>query len=418
MTKFSEPQKPIPQKKAEKLDYSAYYQKEKTKKELAALRQKQELTDLQQKVENTLAPEEREKMKRNQFESFFTGLLKLDKNSKVVKFLVGITSWFADKLGAGGKALSDEEVFGRLDEAKKEAIESGIVAHKGSGEKPNSKEGIAESLKNGETEIEFDVRLVGSELYLKHDPMETGDNMSKLSRFKDVLPLFQQNPSARMFIDIKGGRATARSIMKAIRDADKNPAFSEAPLEKRAFFVGFNPETLATVREEMPNAPCLFCYIPTGGYPAVEQSIVRRIESRQITKGQLTKVLETVDFLGGGKTRYAANFKHGSLHINGKNPYGMARPEQLHTYSTLPPDSILQMVRSSGGALTVPWDLVKSFSRFFQEAQAAGVKVAVYGFENPKGIESRIDRHNSDVKRAIAMGASLIITDHANYWAK
>ena len=379
-----------------------------------------ELADLQKEVESTLTDEERMELQKNSFvdtvREFFAG-------SKMPKFVESIALWLAERFSDSTDTLTDEEVFGATKDAEREAkIESAFIAHRGLGyelgsDKQNSLEAMEEAMKKGEGEIEFDVRLIGGELYLKHDAPGENNDTTDLPTFKQVLELFQKYPSAKMFIDVKGGKVTAQKIIDEIKQADQEAESSAdyTPLMRRTTFISFNPKALQVASQSLPSSPLMFAYFPTKGIPFAEEQILPFVQSGAINRDQILQILKGADnVVDNGSDDYVCNFEACSMYINGQNIDRAEREEEFHTYSLLPPDSILEMIRKSGGAVAVPWALVRNLPEFFTQAKAAGVKVAIHGFGTPEGDGYLIAKHNAGVKKAIAMGANIIITDHPN----
>ena len=397
-----------------------------TKRELQKLHQKngvkKGLTDLQKELK--LSPEKKETAaQKKEMQKFIEGLLGVKKDSVVSKFLSGIAVWLMAKMGAKmSTPLSDEEVFGKIDKERVKLLESGIISHRGLSEhgKENDKKTIEATLARGEKEVEFDIRLINGQLYLRHDPFE-GDpsELDQLSKFEDILALFAQPKyrDAKMFIDIKGGKLVADSAIQYIVEIDKRLGLSgNESLAYRTSFISFNPDALKAVQqsEHMKQSPLYFVYVPTGGSMAAEALFSGLASSNILGKSQLTGILGAADKLGGGTTSYAASMKHSNIYMNGERMFKGAKKhdEQVHAFSSLPSEDILKMIKDSKGGLIVPWGIIKNYPKLFQKAKAKGIRIGVFGFSKP-GSASEKKQHKAEVQEALKMGANFIITDYA-----
>lgn len=385
-----------------------------------------QLPDLQQHVK--LSAQEIEKIKGGSLRGFFEGLFGQD--SSAAHFLTNVTNWVGRVLGIQQAPIPDDQFFGMVDKQSAQAIEEGIIAHRGLGyhfRHPNTAKGIEAGLASGETEMEFDVRIgPDGRLMVRHDPFDGTNPGEGQSSFNDVLAVFQRYPSSKLFIDVKGGRETVVRLVEAMRAADLGSPRASSLFTRSALMM-FNPDALAAARELAPQCPVFFHYFPTGGVATLDNVLMPAYQRGFIGHGQVAGALGAVDQLTGN-TNLASGFRATSLHVNEQNPFSTpgSNPseERLTTYSMLPPQSIIDMVRESGGALSVPWPLVRDWPRFFLRVRQAGVRLAVFGFEDPQQVggddpvrlRAAVKSHNTEVRRAIALGANMIITDHPNYF--
>ncbi len=381
------------------------------------------LPNLQQHVK--LSAEQREKLGNHSIRRLWEGFF--GQGTPAANFLTNITNWAARALGIEGRPPTHEEIFGMIDAqadaATKSAIEAGFVAHRGNGYEfhySNTAAGLEAVLRRG-GRPEFDVRKGPNGLCLSHGPV--GSNpMEGGTSFAEALEILRRYPTP-FYLDIKGGAETTTLIIQAMlaSDAAMQNTSGFVSLLSRAALMAFNPDALPVIRNLAPHCPIIFHYFPTGGYAVLDNVLLPAYQRGLISHGHIESALGTVDRLGN--THLQAEFSTVSLHVNDQSPF--SRPgsspseERLTTYSLLPPVEIMNMVRASGGAISVPWPLVRDWPEFFVAARGSGVRLAIFGFEEPVPPGATRDqaraatlRHNRAAREAIALGANIIISDH------
>lgn len=389
-----------------------------------------QLPDIQPHVK--LSTERREYARSHSMRALFEQWF--GENTQATNFLTNVSSWLQRRLGVQDLDIPDQEFFGMLEKQESQAaIQSGIIAHRGLGYQfghPNTTEGMEHSIRSGEREIEFDVRFgPDGNLMLRHDPFDGTNPQEGGTSFNSALAMFQRHPETRLFVDVKGGRRTVEAIVKSMQDADRAMANvpNYRPLLSRSALITFNPDAVAAIRELAPNCPIIFNYFPTGGFGVLDSTFMPAYSRGTLRHGHVHDILSVVDRLTGN-TNLAGSFRNTGLSTNEANPFsapGSNPPEERMTaYSMLPPESLLTMIRESRGAVTVPWPMVRDWPQFFIRVRQSGVRLGVFGFEDPNRVgntaeqtRAATNRHNAEVRRAIALGANMITTDHPNYFS-
>ena len=102
-----------------------------------------------------------------------------------------------------------------------------VTAHAGcEGTQAGSRENIETALKSGADVIEMDLRALGDQLYLSHDPLQT-DHLDAYLTFRQALELLQ-DCCAEINCDLKEA-GVLRIALKILREMD---------MQERAFFTG------------------------------------------------------------------------------------------------------------------------------------------------------------------------------------
>ena len=304
-----------------------------------------------------------------------------------------------------GPELSKEKLFG--EDSNERLVEKGFVSHR-----ENKKSSIEERLKQGETEIEFDIRRSPfGGLYLRHDAIDLSGSYDEerlgFDRLEDVLPLFAQYPQAKLFVDIKGGVSTAKDIVACLQDFDEK---NESHLLARSTFISFNPYSLEQVRKAQEGkehpSPFIFNYFPIKGNKAHADMLQSYRQGDSLDMSRILSVAGKENL--ANQMGNVAFFEEATHDFDDLDNAPRKANDHLNLYQDFPPPNILDLVRESDGYLGVPWMMVRYWSDFFVEAQEKGVKIAVFGFEN-------FASPQKEERMAIAMGANLIITDHPTF---
>jgi glycerophosphoryl diester phosphodiesterase len=139
-----------------------------------------------------------------------------------------------------------------------------IIYHKMSKEFPNKIIGFKNSIKNGITKFEMDIRISNDKLVLHHDNLINNEylsnldnnNFSKLDLFNDFIIEFNKHSGLEIFFDIKGNNK--QTIFKLI---EKIKLFN--PLNKY-YFQSFNYEFIKILKQHNKDYICGLIF---AGYP-------------------------------------------------------------------------------------------------------------------------------------------------------
>lgn len=327
------------------------------------------------------------------------------KDTGLTTILKSVLSYFMPSVSAEG--FIDWNKFSGI---QGEAVEKAVISHRagGYGEKPeNSVAAIQEAVKNGETEIELDFRLNSEgEIVAAHD--NTPESIAKGEKLDDLLKEMTQHKEVTYLMDLKGDASLVEALSAKINGLEDSEGF-----KKQLVFTAFNPVALQKATELFPEQQIFFHYFPKGKMPFLDiaQNLLK--SDIPMVKEKLHGLLTSIDKQTG--SNYAAQIDTILLLSNEKAPFKTTaeKKEIIHIYNVLPPESVLAMLKKSGGALSVPWPMVSEWPEFFKKAKDADVKIAVFGFGKAIGEEGK-KAHDANLQKAIAMGANYIITDHPN----
>ena len=154
---------------------------------------------------------------------------------------------------------------------------------------PNKIIGFKNSIKNGITKFEMDIRISNDRLVLHHDNLINNEylcnldnnNFSKLDLFDDFIIEFNKHSGLEIFFDIKGN--SKKTIFKLI---EKIKLFN--PLNKY-YFQSFNYEFIKMLKQHNNN---YVCGLILAGYPGKINDINDNIDYIAIEEEFIDKYIE------------------------------------------------------------------------------------------------------------------------------
>jgi glycerophosphoryl diester phosphodiesterase len=331
-------------------------------------------------------------------ERFWTGLLG---EGFITTFLSKITSPFLG--GFLGKEIPMEEFEKKLALAEKDAegqpvnIEDFVISHRALGygkAQANSIEAATSAINGGEKQIEIDLRLGDDgEIYVEHDPIKGIKNPGKkFPKLTDMMALFanHERQDVAIYFDIKEvGVLDKLDAAIASVDGQNQERPGYEPIAKRHFVSSFNDEVLAKAKEQNPERPLIFNYIPTARLKGADKLVANMGHKK------IGKICKTIDKTYG--TSLVQDLGTTIVKVDGEpikdHPENAAN--KLNLFAELPPPEILKNVTYIG----VPLQLATK--NLVANAHKAGVKVGVWGAKE------------SDVEYAIGvLQVDMIISDN------
>lgn len=271
-----------------------------------------------------------------------------------------------------------------------------IVSHRALGygrHRENSKEAIIAATRNGEKQIEIDLRRgMDGKIYLSHDSIHQIKNpKDHFTELSEALRIFaeDENQDIVIFFDIKE-EGIVEELDPTIEKTDQKykNRHEYIPIADRHFVMGFNFEILKTARKLRKNRPLIFCYMPIYKLKGLGRFL------KKLGQKKMMEICKVIDKFSGGhlakdlaKTCVTVNDeKISETNENGDSFLGI--------FTRLPSDEILKTV----DYVCVP--AVLASPKLVRQIHEKGVNVAVWGVS---------ERH---IQNAIVeTGADLVITD-------